>query len=175
MKYISLNDFLQQQDLYIAEARAGKIFVYPTDTVYGIWGIYTTKNSEKIFAIKHRDEKKIFSIIVPNFEWIKENFPEADIPLLKQHLATYHWVTYIFDYTKPGVRIIKHPIQGFVEKLWVPFITTSCNIAWEPVIIDIKHISKEIANKVDYIVDGGSLWGKPSVLIDFVSNKIIER
>jgi tRNA A37 threonylcarbamoyladenosine synthetase subunit TsaC/SUA5/YrdC len=84
-------------------------------------------------------------------------------------------VTYIFDYTEPGVRIIKHPFQKFVERLWEPFITTSCNIAGEPVIIDIKDIPEEIASKVDYIVDWGIGWGKPSVLIDFVSNKVIHR
>jgi tRNA A37 threonylcarbamoyladenosine synthetase subunit TsaC/SUA5/YrdC len=36
MKTISLEEFLQQQDFYISEANAGKIFVYPTDTIYGI-------------------------------------------------------------------------------------------------------------------------------------------
>jgi tRNA A37 threonylcarbamoyladenosine synthetase subunit TsaC/SUA5/YrdC len=36
MKTIQLNNFLHQQDFFIAEAKAGKLFVYPTDTVYGI-------------------------------------------------------------------------------------------------------------------------------------------
>jgi tRNA A37 threonylcarbamoyladenosine synthetase subunit TsaC/SUA5/YrdC len=43
------------------------------------------------------------------------------------------------------------------------------------VVIDIKNIPEEIASKVDYIIDGGTLWGKPSVLIDFVADKVIER
>jgi tRNA A37 threonylcarbamoyladenosine synthetase subunit TsaC/SUA5/YrdC len=36
MKIIQLDDFLAQKDIYIAEAKSGKIFVYPTDTIYGI-------------------------------------------------------------------------------------------------------------------------------------------
>ena len=36
MKTILLDDFLLDQDFYISEAEAGKIFVYPTDTIYGI-------------------------------------------------------------------------------------------------------------------------------------------
>lgn len=175
MKTISLEEFLQQQDFYISEANAGKIFVYPTDTIYGIWGVYTPENVEKIFSIKNRDEKKMFSLIAPNFEWINKNYPEANIETLKKHLDTYHGVTYIFDYNKPWVRIIKHPFQQFVEKLGKPFITTSCNISGEPVVIDTQNIPQEIADHVDYIIDGGIGWGKASVLIDFVSNKVIER
>ena len=96
------------------------------------------------------------SIIAPNFQWIEENYevpkPASQLPEL---LHKYHGVTYIFSYEKPGVRIIKHPIQTFVEILGIPFITTSCNIAGEPVVIDIKNIPEEIASKVDYIIDGG--------------------
>lgn len=176
MRTISLNEFIAHQDFYIAEAKANKIFVYPTDTVYWIWAIYTPDNVQKVFAIKQRDDKKMFSIIAPTFEWIQKNYlvpsPKSQLPKL---LNRYHGVTYIFDYTKPGVRIIKHPMQTFVEKLWAPFITTSCNRAGEAVITEIKDLPEEIKNKVDYIVDGGTLWGKPSVLIDFVADKITIR
>lgn len=175
MKIVKLDDFLDNKDFYINEAKAGKIFIYPTDTIYGIGWIYTPENVEKIFLIKNRDEKKMFSIIAPSFERIQENFPQANIEKMKEYLNTYHGVTYIFDYTQPGVRIIKHPIQQFVETLGKPFITTSCNISGEPVVIDIKNIPEDIASKVEYIIDGGIGWGKPSVLIDFVANKVIER
>lgn len=175
MKIITLADFLQQQNFFINEANLWKIFVYPTDTIYGIWWIYMPEVVEKIFTIKHRDTKKLFSIIAPSFERIQKQYPQTNIEKIKEYLNTYHGVTYIFDYAQPGVRIIKHPIQKFVENLWMPFITTSCNISWEPVIIDTKSIPEEIASKVDYIIDGGIGWGKPSVLIDFVSDKIIER
>jgi tRNA A37 threonylcarbamoyladenosine synthetase subunit TsaC/SUA5/YrdC len=118
MKIIQLDAFLTQKDVYIAEAKAGKIFVYPTDTIYGIGGTYTPENVEKVFAIKPRDAKKMFSIIAPNFQRIEENH---EVPNPKSQLSEllnkYHGVTYIFSYEKPGVRIIKHPIQDFVETL----------------------------------------------------------
>ena len=176
MKIILLDEFIQNKDFYIAEAKAGKIFVYPTDTIYGIGWLYNEENVKKVFEIKHRDEKKMFSIIAPNFDRIEKNYqvpsPSSQLPEL---LEKYHGVTYIFDYARPGVRIIKHPFQDFVAALNEPFITTSCNISWEPVIIDINNIPEDIASKVEYIIDGGIGWGKPSVLIDFVSDKIIER
>ena len=183
MKTILLDEFFQQLDFYINEAKAdlsanqaGKVFIYPTDTIYGIGAIYTPESVEKVFAIKPRDTKKMFSIIAPSFQRIEENYevpsPKYQLPEL---LNKYHGVTYIFSYEKPGVRIIKHPMQNFVKELWIPFITTSCNIAGEPAILNIKNIPEEIASKVDYIIDGGIGWGKPSVLIDFVANKIIHR
>lgn len=176
MRTVTLNDFIAHQDFFIKEAKMGKIFVYPTDTIYGIWWIYTEESIEKIFAIKQRDAKKMFSIIAPSFERIKENYQSSiSNKELKNYLEEYHGVTYIFDYTKPGVRIIKHPFQDFVQKLWSPFITTSCNKAGEKVIIEVKDIPEEIKGRVDYIIDWGILWWKASVLIDFVADKIIER
>lgn len=182
MKTIALQDILDNKDFYVAEAKAGKIFVYPTDTVYGIWAIYTPENIDKIISIKQSPDRRQPSIIAPSFERIKENYAnemsklhEVHYDKLPEYLDTYHGVTYIFDYNKPGVRIIKHPIQDFVTHLWEAFISTSCNISWQATITDIKDIPSEITTKIDYIVDGGIGWGKASVLIDFVANKIIER
>jgi len=112
-----------------------------------------------VLAVKPRDTKKLFSIIAPSFERIREHYQlrEANYNILQSYLEKYHGVTYIFDYTKPGVRIIKHPIQKFGEQLGEPFITTSCNIAGEPIITDINNLPEEIASKVDYIIDGGIL------------------
>jgi tRNA A37 threonylcarbamoyladenosine synthetase subunit TsaC/SUA5/YrdC len=136
----------------------------------------------------------MFSIIAPSFERIEKNYNIADsdspitntqihqytnssitINKLKEYLNTYHGVTYIFSYETPGVRIIKHPFQNFVQRLNEPFITTSCNIAGEPPLQDLKNISSDLKSQVDYIIDGGILGGRPSVLIDLIANKIIER
>ena len=138
MKIITLTDFLDNKRFYLSEAKTNKIFVYPTDTIYGIGAIVSKDNEAKIFTIKHRDTKKMFSIIAPDFEWIKEKYQlrEAQYDALQEYVEKYHGVTYIFDYTKPGVRIIKHPFQQFVEALKMPFITTSCNISGEPAILE---------------------------------------
>lgn len=174
---IRLQQFLDNQQFFIQEAKSGKTFIYPTDTIYGIGGLYTQTNVQKIFAIKQRDTKKMFSIIAPSFEWIRKNYQlrESNYDQLQKYLDRYHWVTYIFDYAKPGVRIIKHPFQSFVEHLDEPFITTSCNISWEPPLNNIQNISPDLTSKVDYIIDGWLLDGRPSVLIDMINGKIIER
>jgi tRNA A37 threonylcarbamoyladenosine synthetase subunit TsaC/SUA5/YrdC len=114
----------------------------------------------------------MFSIIAPDFDWIAEKykipqtdpqfpinqFPITSTPItinsLKKYLENYHGVTYIFSYETPGVRIIKHPFQNFVQTLNDAFITTSCNIAGEPIVTDVKNIPADIAQQVDYIIDG---------------------
>ena len=176
MKLITLQNLLDNQEFFVQEAKAGKIFIYPTDTIYGIGGIYEPATVNKVFLIKKRDEKKMFSIIAPSFDWIMRNYqsPVSNFELQK-YLDSYHGVTYIFDYEKPGVRIIKHPFQSFVQALGEAFITTSCNLPGEAPISDIKNIPTDFASQVDYIIDGWILGGKPSVLIDLVENKIIER
>lgn len=36
MEVISLYQFMHQKDFFIAEAMQDKLFIYPTDTLYGI-------------------------------------------------------------------------------------------------------------------------------------------
>lgn len=177
METISLDQFCKQQDKYVQEAKAGKIFIYPTDTIYGIGWICTPANKQRIFTIKNRDPKKIYSLIAPDFARIKQHYGLAQefVEQLPKYLDTYHGITYIFDYNEPGARIIKHPMQNFVKALDEGFISVSCNISGEPVVTSIQEIPQEIANEVDYIIDGGVLWDKASVLIDFVADKIVVR
>jgi tRNA A37 threonylcarbamoyladenosine synthetase subunit TsaC/SUA5/YrdC len=103
------------------------------------------------------------------------NWSKISQEFLWDQLNNYHWVTWIFDYNKPWVRILKHDIQKFVEQLWEAFITTSVNIAWEDSITNLEKLKPEIADKVDYIIDAWICEWRPSVLLDFVWDKIIER
>ncbi len=193
-KKIPLSEFMWKLDFFVQEAKNWKIFIYPTDTIYGIGWLYNEDNIKKIADIKNRDWNKMFSVIAPNFDWIIKNyktqinsmnqfFDTLDIldwskisqEFLWNQLEKYHWVTWILDYNKPGVRIIKHDFQKFVEVLWEWFITTSVNIAWEDSVTDLAKLSPEIEDKVDYIIDVWICEGRPSVLLDFVWDKVIER
>lgn len=176
---IQFSDFMENIDFYVSEAKSWKIFVYPTDTIYGIWGIWSEESIKKIAEIKHRNRNKMFSIIAPNFdyEWIVNGCKEFWISIdeMKNQLKKYHGVTWIFSHEKPWIRIIKHEFQHFVEKLWMPFITTSVNISGGVAATQVNLINPEIANSVDYIIDDWICAWKPSVLIDFVDGKVIER
>jgi len=178
-KIVEFKKFMENLDFYVSEAKDWKVFIYPTDTIYWIWAIWNGESIKKIADIKHRNRNKMFSIIAPdfNYEWIVSGCKELWVSMedMKEQLAKYHWVTRIFSHEKPWIRIIKHDFQKFVEKLWMPFITTSVNISWDIAATEVNLINKEIADNVDYIIDDWICAGKPSVLIDFVDGKVIER
>ncbi len=65
------------------EILAGKIFIYPTDTVYVIGcNALDKKAVARLKEIKKRDKNKPLSIIVPSFNWI-EKYCIIDINLKK--------------------------------------------------------------------------------------------
>ncbi len=184
MEIIKWKDFIKQKEYFVRQAEKNKFFIYPTDSIYGIWAIYSQKNIEKISKIKNRDPKKPISIIAPNWSWIDFNF-DVDIKLLKSQFKKNNPCTFILE-TKPnfdlpnfnnslGIRIINHPFQNFVDQLWQGFITTSANLAGEKNIIDINDIDDNIISKIDFVISNWKLNNSPSTLIDTINKKIIKR
>ncbi len=163
------------------EILKGKIFIYPTDTIYGIGcNALNKKAVNKIRQIKRRD-KKPFSVIAPSFEWITEkcivNFdlkkylPGAYTIILKKKNPSF--LSWVSDKKTLGIRIPNHHFTKKIQKVNVPFITTSVNFSGEKPSSSIDEIPKEILNKADYVVNEGKLNGKPSTLI--IEGKEIER
>ena len=186
---ITYEEFENDVDFYMKEAKVWKTFVYPTDTVYGIGGICTQEVMQNICNIKKRTINKHFSVIAPDISWIKDNFIVWDHfeNTLKKLLNKYNWITmlaikkqdnflpWISTNNKIGLRILKHPFQDFIYKLWVPFLTTSANISWSDSQWNIKTISDTILSKVDYSIDWWQLLGKPSTIIDLENNSIVRN
>lgn len=167
------------------EILAGKIFIYPTDTIYGLGCDATNKKAvEKIKNIKDRDRDKPLSIIAPSMEWIKENLVIEEHLDLKQYLPgpytiilkkkNLSFLNHVSSNDAIGVRIPLHNITKEIQKAGVPFITTSINLSGEPFALNLEEIKPEITNKVDYIIESDStLSGKPSTLI--INGKALER
>jgi len=175
---INKEELLEKLDFFIWEMKAWKIFIYPTDTIYGIWCDSINKESvNKIREIKNREEKS-FSIIVPSMEWIKNkcSLEGKKIEKIKKYLPWPY--TFILKNSEGtgtlGIRMPKHYFSDIVEKTWNPFITTSVNLTWEKPAIKLSEISKDILDKVDYvIVDDSSLIWKWSTIIDMTWEKEI--
>ena len=159
----------------------GNIFIYPTDTIYGIGcNALNKKAVEKIRTIKQRDMKP-FSVIAPNFEWIEENLivnydlkkylpGKYTIIMKKKNPQFLNWVS---NSDSLGVRIPDNDTCFEIQKSNVPFITTSVNITGQKPITEIRELPKEIKSQVDVIIDSGKLSGKPSTLI--INGKKVER
>jgi len=197
MKKVSQDYFFDNLDFFIQEAKNGKIFVYPTDTIYWIWWIFDL-TLQKVYEIKQRPKNKKVSVIVPsknsNLKETIKNTPlnlNVDINKLVKVLQNiwdqWKWFTIVWkmkeDYfnslaseTKKiyqdktlWVRILNSKFQLFVNKLSLPFITTSANLSGESVITNIDELPLLILEKVDYVIDWWKLLWDPSIIVDITS------
>ncbi len=159
----------------------GKIFVYPTDTIYGIGCDATNDTSVlKIRKIKNRD-KKPFSIIAPSKKWIFQNFEVKHKDLLNKLPGPFTFVMKLknksaiskhVSYTdKVGIRIPNNSFTRKVQRSGKPFVTTSVNVSGEPHLVNPSKIKANIYQKIDILVDEGNLSGKPSTVFDLTENK----
>ena len=201
---LKLDEFLKNIDFFVNEAKKWKIFIYPTDTIYWIWGVFPD-TLEKIYKIKQRPYSKKVSIIWP-YEGsnlveslpikISEEYKKQLNDLLTDIRKRWRWWTVIWKMEQQlyklinenllskqiyqdktiWIRILNHPFQKFVNKLSLPFITTSANISGEEVIKQIKDLPNLIKSWVDWIIDWGVLDWKPSILIYTIDGiKVVER
>lgn len=172
---------MNQQELKKA-ILAGKIFIYPTDTIYGIGcNAMNKKAVEKIREIKKRDNKP-FSVIAPSIKWIEDNLI-VDVDLKKYLPGAYtiilkkknpDFLSHVSQTETLGIRIPKSEFCDIIRKTGIPFITTSVNFSGEKPANKISEIPEEIINKVDFVIQAEeNLFGKPSTLI--IDGKIIKR
>lgn len=152
----------------------GNVFVYPTDTVYGLGCDATNSDSvNRIKDMKGRDRDKPISIIAPSLSWIEENCV-VDYDLSKYLPGPYTLILkkkdsgFLSDVAPGetlGVRIPDSDFCDEVREVGIPFVTTSVNLSGEPPAVAVEEVSSEILEKVDEIVDEGKLNGKPSTLV----------
>ncbi|MFA4952692.1 MAG: L-threonylcarbamoyladenylate synthase [Candidatus Pacearchaeota archaeon] len=180
MKIIKINEIDEEEILIGIEE--GKIFIYPTDTIYGLGCDAENKDSvEKIKQIKQRDRDKPLSIIAPYIKWIEENLI-IDTDLNKYLPGPYtiilkkknlDFLKHVSNTDSIGIRIPYNEFTKIIQNSGKPFITTSVNLSGESAIESINEIPKEIEDKIDIIIDAGKLEGRPSTLI--IGGKEIKR
>ncbi len=156
----------------------GAILIYPTDTVYGIGcNAEDARAVKKLRQIKGADHP--FSIIAPSKAWIQENlkvnFPEFLEKLPGPLTLIMAKKGRLLDAAAAGftlgVRIPDHPIMKLIEKAGAPFITTSANLSGRPAPASPPDIPRELERQVDFVIDGGTLPGKPSRIIDLTGRE----
>lgn len=191
MNKLNIKTLEFQKDFLIEEINEGKIFIYPTDTVYGI-GCQADNDTaiKKIFEIKQRENKPLL-IIAPNKQWIFDNCeinikqtkeietklpgPISFILKLKKSAIENKIISneLLCGKTTIGIRIPDCKFTSLISKLNKPFITTSVNISGELSALKIDDIPKKILNKVDYIIESKeNMTGKSSSIFDLTGYQI---
>ena len=189
MMVVTKEDFFLRGDEFRSQIENGAVFVYPTDTIYGIGSNATNETAVlKLRNIKRQHDRPL-SVIAPSVEWIKENCvitteaeewlkklpgPYTLILKIKSEFSVAPSVT---DTGSLGVRIPDNPISKFVELLGVPIITTSANMAGKMFMTSIEDLDPMIRGRIDFVVDAGDIKGRPSdiVFLDKDEIKIRER
>lgn len=180
MKLINRQEIIDNEDFYINEIRTGKIFIYPTDTLFGLGvNAVLSRSVDKIYEIKGRQTKP-FLIIAPSFKWLADNCdidPGAYAQLKQKLPGAYSFILKLknkkavcrqMSYQGTiGVRLPKCWFAKLIEKSGVPFITTSVNRSGQAPALKFDDIPEEILVQADYVITGGEeLSGRPSTIID---------
>lgn len=185
MKVMNKEEMQLQADQVKEDILNGAVFVYPTDTIYGIGCDATNDEAVKrIRDIKSR-LKRPFSVIAPSKEWIVENCeitPEAEewiaklpgpytlIMKLKNKIAISEHVNLSMDTI--GIRIPAHWISNFASAIGVPIVTTSANKMDEDYMTSLENLNDDIKAKVDFIVYEGEKHGNPSKLVHLEGEEV---
>lgn len=185
MEVITKKQFL---DSYLSKIKKGAVFVYPTDTIYGIGCDATNTKAVKKLRLAKKRPTKPLSVIAPSKKWIKDNCVVSKkaerwinkLPgkyTLIFELKNNKCVSKEVNKSKKtiGIRIPKHWISQAVAKVGKPIITTSVNIADEEYMTSLNDMDEKIKKKIDFVIDSGKLKSRPSILVDLIQEKIEKR
>lgn len=184
METIKLTEILknrEKQKRIVNMIKQGKVFVYPTDTVYGLGCDASNPDAvQRIRDIKNSNQP--FSVIAVSKEWVEENLivkypkyleklPGPYTLILKKKLSGF--LREVSPSSSLGIRIPDHPLTRVIQKSGKPFVTTSANLHGEPVVRSIEEIPEKW--NVDIAIDGGELGRKASTVIYLIGEPRVLR
>lgn len=147
----------------------GGLVVFPTETVYGLGGDATNSGaSEKIYAAKGRpsdnpliihisDPKDAakYAVTCPLYEKLARAFMPGPLTVVMPRRPIIPLTT-TGGLETVAVRCPSHPVaRALIRLSGVPIAAPSANISGKPSPTCAEHVVKDMAGKVEYIIDGG--------------------
>ncbi|MBK7523957.1 MAG: threonylcarbamoyl-AMP synthase [Saprospiraceae bacterium] len=172
------------------EINKGAIFIFPTDTMYALGCLMNQRAGiEKICKILNKKEKQTkMSLICPNISAVSKYTQQIDnqvFKAMKRYLpGPYTFIlksnNYVQKYFKNnreeiGIRIPDNIlILELLEILEVPVISTSLNTdgEFQHSFNDPEDIFAVFENKVDILIDTGTIIGGESTVIDCTNEEM---
>ena len=181
---ISASGYQKQKPKILRQIKQGLVFIYPTDTIYGI-GCDATNNKAvaRIRLAKQRDAKP-FSIIAPSKVWIARNCrvtaearkwlarlpgPYTLILNPKDRRCVADNVTQ--GSNTLGVRIPRNWSAQIAKELGKPIVSTSANLSTKPFMTSLENLDEHVKRHVDLIIYEGRKKRRPSKLVDLTEEK----
>ena len=188
MKVLTPEEFQLDKFTHLESLKNGALFLYPTDTIYGIGCDATNNNAvKKVRNAKERPTMP-FSVIAPSKKWIIDNCETKGCcgKWLDKLPGPYTLILKVKkDCVAPevnngletlGVRIPDHWVSNIVAELGRPFVTTSANVAGRRPMAQMEDLHESLKKAVNIAVYEGEKKGRPSTIIDLTNGeKVIER
>lgn len=146
--------------------RKGGIFLYPTDTIWGLGCDPTNEAAvNRIFKIKSREESKSLIILADSIGMAERYVKEIPEIIYQLTEVSDSPLTIIYPYGKnlaPGVcsedgsiaiRICNDSFcSELISRFRKPIVSTSANFSGRPSPANFSEIDKELKEGVDYVV-----------------------
>ncbi|MBD3194655.1 MAG: threonylcarbamoyl-AMP synthase [Candidatus Lokiarchaeota archaeon] len=164
-------------DIAVENIIEGKIFAFPTDSVYGLGGDPTNLAvADRLYTLKFRERSKGFLLLVSDIEEAKKiavfnecanklaaKFWPGQLTLILEKRAPYQISAEVTGNEKTiGLRVPKnelilrilHKLKE-VDRLGV-IIGTSANYSGEPPCVSGEEVSRKFLGPIDLIIDSGT-------------------
>jgi len=166
------------EEILLHTLQNSDIFIYPTDTIYGIGCDATDEKAvKKLREVKQMPKDKPLSIIAPSKNWIFDNceitgktqdwvdkLPGQYTLILK--LKNKHAVAKGVTFNDTiGVRIPEHWISDLVEDLGIPIVTTSANVSGETYMHNLDDLNEDLKKAAKFIIFEGEKKGSASTIV----------
>ena len=156
------------------------LIIMPSDTVWGIFGIISKDNNERINNIKGAEISKPISIMFSDSEQAKNYVDEEYWEKLDELgegmtyiLKSSQLLKDLISYETVGVRIV--PQFNEIVKTTGPLFTTSANLHGEATPENREEIDEIFKDKVELIVGEEQNKNKASTIISFINGKEVIR
>ena len=145
---------------------AGKVILYPTDTIWGLGCDATNEKAvEEIYKIKKRPGSKSMIVLVAEERDILKYIAAPDLAVFDFIAAQTRPTTVIFDHAiglaenllaedgSVAIRIVQDEFcRHLVKRLRKPIVSTSANISGEAAPRFYKEISEEMRSAAGHVV-----------------------
>jgi len=160
--------------------QAGKLIVFPTDTLYGLACDPTNPAALRdIYAAKGRSTLKALPVLIGALEQLDqlvENIPPQARRLMERFWPgaltlvlpkQAHLPSELTPYPGLAVRMPDHPFALLLLQALGPLAVTSANLSDQANPQTAQEVFAQLAGRVDLILDGGKLKiGQASTVID---------
>jgi L-threonylcarbamoyladenylate synthase len=162
----------------------GKLVLLPTDTVYGIAAIPTSKSAvEEIFQRKNRLDDQACAVLVSEasqaseivvssgeFELLSQRFWPGPLTVVIERAKHLNYFLG-GDENSIGVRCPDHGFVRSLTKIVGPLAVTSANRSGTQTPETAKEAVQELGENL-LVIDGGKCKGKPSTVVNLLANEI---